>query len=126
MRLLAHGFSTAETTLVTSTAIAGTVSAAGSAGGKGTFKITKVTIFCGGTTVAPNTSGGIKLNYGDSSASMASTIVFPTPVGGAISSAVPVSVASWEVSDLNIHTNCFKVANNEAATGGWTAFVFGE
>jgi hypothetical protein len=85
---------------------------------------------CGGSTVTANSSGGIKVNFGLTSATALSTLVFPTPFGGGMTSVATPPMASGpmviDFNDLSIQTEWFSVETNEAAHGGWSAFVFGE
>jgi len=127
MKLLGSGFSTAESTFGGTTAAAGGASTLGGTQpvGKG-FKIKKIVAWCGGTTVAANTSGGIQFAYGDSSGAPVSTlVVLPTPkINDASSnaSAMPMVV---ELEGFDIQCNWFEARSNEAASGGWGIYVFG-
>jgi hypothetical protein len=127
MRLLKNAFSTAETTMAGTTAGAGGVGSSGTYGaGKG-FKIQRITAFCGGTTVAPNTSGGISLQYGESSDYITSTmVVLPYPCGSDISSQNQGGPVSVTLDGLDIRCNWFQALTHEAAPGGWGIFVIGE
>ena len=121
MKLLGSGFTTAETTFAGTTA-------GGSSGAAGEgFRIQRVTAFCGGTTVAANSSGGIKLVVGRSSVNPQSTyVVLPTPKSGDATSGVSAAALSVTLDDLDIRANWFEFQSNEAANGGWGAFAFGE
>ena len=129
MRLLKNGWSTAETTMAGTTAGGGEAVVAGSGtygAGKG-LRVEKIVAFCGGSTVAPNTSGGLHFRYGESSNSILSTLVIlPMGGGGALTSAAAVSYFSISLEGLNIQCNWFEAASQEAAAGGWGCFIFGE
>ena len=121
MKLLGSGFTTAESSF-------GGTTAGGSSGAAGEgFRIQRVTAFCGGTTVAANSSGGIKLVGGRSSVNSQSTyVVLPTPKSGDASSGVSAAPLSVTLDDLDIRCNHFEAFSNESAAGGWGIFVFGE
>ena len=128
MKLLANGWSTAETTLAGTTAGAGGASSAGGTYGTGKqLRVQKIVAFTGGSTVAPNTSGGLHFRYGDSSDNIRSTfVVLPMGGGGALTSAAAVPQFSITLDDLNIQCNWFEAASQEGAAGGWGIFVMGE
>ena len=96
------------------------------AGGNRQFEIDKIVVVCGGSTVAANSSGGIKFVYGESSGNPLSTLVFPTPKNGDASSAASAAPFSVELSGLQIQANWFEFATNEAAAGGWSIFAWGK
>ena len=127
-RLLISGFTTAESTFVTSTAILGIHGSAGGTVGKAVVAIEKLVVVCGGTTKTANSSGGLKLMYGESSGVLASTLVIPTPFAGNYTSAQtpPMGTAPLVITldELGIRCKAFKVAINEDSHGGWSAFVF--
>ncbi len=132
MKLLGNGYIATETTMAGTTAGGGEAAGAGTYGaGSGGFTIRRITAFCGGTTVVPNSSGGIMFRYGDSSDTILSTmIVLPYPYTGSVTSAAtpphlgaPLSVT---LDGLNIQCNWFEAETNEAAPGGWGIFVFGD
>ena len=122
MRLLANAFSTAETTF------AGTTAGDSSFRGQGTgIRIQRVTAFCGGTTVAANSSGGITLTVGANSSEPWSTyVVLPYPKSVDASSGGSAAPLSVTLDDLDIRCDWFQAATHEAAAGGWGIFVFGE
>ena len=129
MKLLADGWSTAETTLV------GTTAGFGGGGSSGTgvygvghgLRVKKIVAFTGGSTVAPNTSGGLHFRYGDSSDVVQDTLVIlPMMGGGALTSAATVPPFTITLEDLDIRCNWFEALSQEAAAGGWGIFVFGE
>jgi len=128
MRLLGSGYVVTETTFAGTTAGAGGASTGSGtyAPGKG-FKIQKVVAFCGGSTVAANSSGGIQLTVGQSSGATESTyVVLPFPKYADASSAASAAPMSVELEGLNIQCNWFEARTNEAASGGWGIFVMGE
>ncbi len=127
MRLLGSGFSVTESTFAGTTAGAQEQGFTAVIGHKG-MKVQKITAFCGGSSVAANTSGGIKFLYGQSSDAVTSTIiVLPTPQSAnAISSAGVVTGMSVTLDGLNIDCSWFEAETNEAAAGGWGIFVFGD
>ena len=113
MRLLASGFSTAETSFAGSPAAGSTAME----GKQVSFTVDRIVAF-GASSVLENTSGGIKFNYGDSSADIFSTLVVlpgPTSAGAYV-----------ELSGLNIKTRYFEFFSNEAGAGGYGIFVFGD
>ena len=122
MYLIASGFSSAETTMAGFTA--GASSFRGQSNG---IRIQRVTAFCGGTTVAANTSGGSTLRVGGSSDDVHSTfVVLPYPKQGdasSLASAVPFSLT---LDNLDIRADWFEAATHEAAAGGWGIYIFGE
>ena len=120
MRLLGRGFTTAETT------IAGTTSGSSQYGDGKSMVVRKVIAMCGGTTVAANSSGGMNVVFGMSSAFPESTLTFPTPKSGDASSAVSAAPAQWELDGLAIRCGWFDARTNEAAGGGWSIFIFGD
>ena len=128
-RLLIEGFTTIETTMITSTAIIGHAGGPDSSGvQRRVTAIEKIVVACGGTTVEANSSGGLKFCYGDSSDTLVSTLVIPTPIDGWLSSAqkpergaMPMSVI---LDELGVRCRAFKVITNEDAHGGWSASVY--
>ena len=118
MRLLTNGFTTAASTL------AGTTAAATS-GGQQTAKIEKITIHCGGTTIAPAGEDGlVSLRYGDSSDAIFTTMtICPQPF--AVGSGGQ-GVFQVELSDLGIRTRWFEAYTNTTCEGGVGVFIFGE
>ena len=125
MKLLGHGFSTAASTF------GGTTGGSGAAGGaagnmpRGNLRIRKIVSFCGGTTEAPNTSGGIVFSYGQSSDVIEGTmVILPSPSGGAISS--HSAAIAVELDGFDTPCNWFEAESQEAASGGWGVFVFGD
>jgi hypothetical protein len=116
MRLLASGFTTAETTIAGTTAGGGEVFGAAAQIGK-SMTIRKVTAF-GASSVAENTSGGMKLVTGNSSDSPVSTfVILPGPTSGGI---------SVTLDGLSIECSWFDVFTNEAGAGGYGVYVFGD
>ena len=127
MRLLGNGWSTAETTMAGTTGGAGGVGSSGTYGPGKRFRVERIVAFTGGSTVAPNTSGGLHFRYGDSSDYIQSTlVVLPMGGGGALTSAAAVPQFSVTLDDLNIRCNWFEAASQENAAGGWGIFVMGE
>ena len=128
-RLLIEGFTTIETTMITSTAIIGHAGGPDSSGVQRSLTdVEKIVVACGGTTVEANSSGGLKFCYGDSSGTLVSTLVIPTPIDGWLSSdakpergANPMTVV---LDELGIRCKAFKVITKEDAHGGWFASVF--
>ena len=121
MKLLGSGF------VVTETSFAGTTAGASSGQPGEGFRIQKVTAFCGGTTVAANSSGGIKLVVGRSSGNPQSTyVVLPYPKQGDASSLASAAPLSVTLEGLDIRANWFEAFSNESAAGGWGIFVLGE
>ena len=128
-RLLISGFTTAEATIVTSTAIIGGAGGPDSSGvQRRVTAIEKLVVVCGGTTKTANSSGGLKFSYGDSSDVLMSTLVFPTPFAGNYTSAQtpPMGTGPMVVTldELGIRCRAFKAMTNETAHGGWSIFVF--
>ena len=112
MRLLANGRTTAETTLVGTTAGASSFAGGGGAGG---LRVRKIVAY-GASSVAENTSGGMNFVYGDSSGDTNTTL---TILPG------PTSVATVVTLDgLDIYTQFFEARTNEAGAGGYGIFVF--
>ena len=111
MKLLNSTYIVTETTALGTTAGA----SSGSPAGVG-FTLRKITAF-GVSSVAANTSGGLKLNYSpNSSADTLSTLVIlpsPTSVGLFV-----------ELTDLRIGCGWFDVATNEA--GQYSVLVYGD
>src|SRR3990167_3203831 len=93
MKLLASGFSTAETTFASRQA------STGYGAGK-SMTVRRVVAMCGGTTVAANSSGGMNVVFGMSSAFPESTLTFPTPKSGDATSAVSAAAAQWGLDGL--------------------------
>jgi len=129
MKLLGNGWSTAEATLAgTTAALGGATTVTGTyAPGPGGLRVQKIIAITGGSTVTPNTSGGLHFRYGDSSDAIFTTlVVLPMTCNGAGSTAVPLSPMVVTLDGLDIKCNWFEAASQEAAIGGWSIFVFGE
>src|SRR3990167_6603727 len=120
MRLLGRGFTTAETT------IAGTTSGSSQYGDGKSMVVRKVVAMCGGTTVAANSSGGMNVAFGMSSAFPESTLTFPTPKSADATSGGSAAAAQWELEGLSIQCGWLEARTNEAAHGGWSVFIFGD
>lgn len=88
------------------------------------FNIDKVTVQCGGTTIAPaGTDGLVSLRYGDSSDVGVTTMtVCPQPnfVGGA------PAPFQFELSDLNINTKWFQAITRTTCAGGVGVYIYGD
>jgi len=131
MKLLKSKYVVLETTFAGTTGGGGGIGSTGTYGAGYGFLIQKITAFCGGTTVAPNSSGGIMFRYGDSSNAILSTmIVLPYPYTGfPTSEAKPPHIGaplSVTLEGLNIKCNWFEAATNEDAPGGWGISVMGK
>ena len=113
-RLIASGFTTAETTFGGAAQPLQSSLGSGSAGG---LHVKKIVAF-GASSVAENTSGGINFVYGNSSGSPESTL---TIMGGPTSNATVVTL-----DGLDIRCRFFDFRTNEAGAGGYGIFVFGE
>ena len=112
MRLIASGFTTAETSFAGSPAAGSTAME----GKQVSFTVDRIVVF-GASSVAENSSGGVKFNYGASSADIFSTLVV---LGGPTSGGLYT-----ELSGLNIQTRYFEAFTNEAGAGGYGIFIFG-
>ena len=119
MKLLASGFSTAETTFASRQA------STGYGAGK-SMTVRRVVAMCGGTTVAANSSGGVNVVFGMSSDAPESTLTFPTPKSADATSGGSAAAAQWELEGLSIQCGWLEARTNEAAHGGWSVFVFGD
>ena len=121
MRLLATGFTTAETTL------AGITSGSAHQYGAGrNFVVRKVIVMSGGSSVAANSSGLANVVFGMSSDAPESTLTFPTPRSGDASSATAAAAEQWEVEGLAIRCGWFEARTNEANNGGVSVFILGD
>jgi hypothetical protein len=119
MKLLASGFVQTETTMCGATI-------PGSSGAQYHFKVEKIIVAIGGSTVAANSSGSCKFVYGHSSDAVLSTMHFPTPIGGDVSSKQLAAPLVIELDNLGINCKWFEVVTNEANTGGIAAWIIGE
>ena len=122
MRLARFDYSTAETTLGGSTG--GLSQYTSVAGGNRTFEIEKISVVFGGSTVAPNTSGGAVFVYGNSSDDPLSSIVIPTPKFGDASSAASAAALQVDLDDLKLQASWFEFRTNEASAGGVSVFAW--
>ena len=118
MKLLTNGFTTAATTLAGTTAVA-------TSGGQPTKIIEKITVQCGGTTIAPAGEDGlVSLRYGDSSDAIFTTMtVCPQPFAVGSGGQGPFQM---ELSDLNIRTRWFEAYTNTTCEGGVGVYIFGQ
>lgn len=117
MKLLGSGFTTAASTFAGVTGGSGTFHGSTVQSQSKGFEIQKIVAF-GASSVAPNTSGGIKFRWGLSSGQVESTlVVLPGP------SSVGLVV---ELSGLDLEANWFQAETNEAGAGGYGIFVMGK
>jgi len=124
MRLLANGLSTAVTTLAGSTAVLPGGTTASVYGAQQTVVVEKIVVMCGGTTIAPASSGGlVNFRYGDSSGSGNTTLVIcpqPNFVGG-----TPAPF-QFELDGLGIQCRWFEAVTMTTCAGGVGVYVFGK
>jgi hypothetical protein len=117
MKLLGNGYTTAETTFA-GTIVGGTTASA--YGAQASMKVEKIVAFTGGSSVAPNTSGGITFRYGKSSNNIYSTLVIlPAP-------ASTLAALDIEINGLALQCSWFEAVSHEAASGGWGIIVMGD
>lgn len=122
MRLLASGFSTAETSVVSRSA-----GDQGSGTGQGrSLKVRKVVVMAGGSTVGANTSGVATFQWGASSVAVEGTLKFPTPIGGDVSSKQLAAAQQWEVDGLALDCDWLEFKTNETNAGGVAVFALGD
>ena len=123
-RLLTNGFTTAASTLAGSTKISAVYSSDVKYQAQKILTIEKITVHCGGTTIAPaGTDGLVSLRYGDSSDVVMTTMtVCPQPFAVGSGGLGPFQM---ELSDLNIQTKWFEFITRTTCEGGVGVYCFG-